>query len=123
VDAHFEKLAATHLEARFVKIDAEKNPFLVEKLGVILMPTIVLIKDGKTDHAIHGFDEFGGTDDFSTTDVEYVLSTYDIIKFDGDRSENIANSANRSGGVNNIRITSVKASRYALDDPDDDFDT
>jgi hypothetical protein len=40
VDAHLYKLASTHLETRFVKIDAEKNPFLVERLGVIIMPTI-----------------------------------------------------------------------------------
>jgi thioredoxin-like negative regulator of GroEL len=85
VDAHFQKLAPLHLETRFVKIDAEKNPFLVERLGVILMPTIVLIKDGKTDHAIHGFDEFGGTDDFSTDDVAYVLSRHGVLNFEVDR--------------------------------------
>ena len=63
VDAHLERLAPKHLETRFVKIDAEKNPFLVERLGIILMPTIVLIKDGKTDHAIHGFDELGSNEE------------------------------------------------------------
>ncbi|CAM9911488.1 unnamed protein product, partial [Ectocarpus fasciculatus] len=85
VDAHLSKLAPKHLETRFVKLDAEKNPFLVEKFGIILMPTIMLIKDGKTDHAIHGFDEFGGTDDFSTDDVAYVLSTYGVLNFEIDR--------------------------------------
>lgn len=85
VDAHLSRLAPKHLETRFVKIDAEKNPFLVERLGVILMPTIVLIKDGKTNHAIHGFDEFGGTDDFSTDDVAYVLSTHGVLNFEMDR--------------------------------------
>ncbi|RYG66429.1 hypothetical protein EON64_09785 [archaeon] len=40
VDAHFQKLAPQHMETRFVKIDAEKNPFLVERLGIIIMPTI-----------------------------------------------------------------------------------
>lgn len=33
VDAHLQKLAYEHVETRFVKIDAEKNPFLVERLG------------------------------------------------------------------------------------------
>ena len=60
VDAHFERLAHDHVETRFLKIDAEKAPFLVEKLGVIMIPTIILIKDGKTEHSIRGFDEFGG---------------------------------------------------------------
>lgn len=40
VDSHLQKLAPQHLETRFVKIDAEKNPFLVERLGIIIMPTI-----------------------------------------------------------------------------------
>ena len=31
VDAHFHKLAPKHLETRFVKIDAEKNPYLVSR--------------------------------------------------------------------------------------------
>lgn len=48
VNGHLHKLAPMHLETRFVKIDAERNPFLVERLGIIILPTIVLIKDGKT---------------------------------------------------------------------------
>jgi hypothetical protein len=57
----------------------------VERLGIILLPTIVLIKDGKTEHSIHGFDEFGGTDDFSTNDMAYVLSQYKVLNFEMDR--------------------------------------
>jgi len=68
-----------------MKVNVEKNPFLVERLRIVMLPTITVIKDGKTDHSIVGFDEFGGTDDFSTTDMEYVLSTYGVINFDGDR--------------------------------------
>jgi len=124
VDAHFERLAAQHVEARFVKIDAEKNPFLVERLGVIILPTIVLIKDGKTDHAIHGFDEFGGTDDFTTADMAFVLANYGMIKPDEvqDRSEEINSTAARSG-LNSISLK-IKSGAYDgnLSDADDDFD-
>ena len=35
VDQHFEKLAAKYWKCRFVKINAEKTPFLVERLKVI----------------------------------------------------------------------------------------
>ncbi len=122
VDAHFHKLAPKHVECRFVKINAEKNPYLVEKLGVILLPTMVLIKDGKTDHAIHGFDEFGGVDDFPTEVVAYVLAKYDMIKPEEveDRSEDIAQG--NVSGVNSIRINTITASRHAqLEDSDDDF--
>jgi len=41
VHAHLEKLAQTHMETRFCKIDAEKSEYLVEKLGVVIMPTMV----------------------------------------------------------------------------------
>lgn len=86
------------------------------------MPTIVLIKGGKTDHAIHGFDEFGGTDDFSTDDVSYVLSQHGMVKFDFDRSEEIMEKASKAS-FNNIRMETIKAGEYdKLDDDDDDFD-
>jgi thiol-disulfide isomerase/thioredoxin len=111
VDAHMERLAQQHLEARFVKIDAEKNPFLVERLGIILMPTIVLIKDGKTEHAIHGFDEFGGSDDFTTSDMAYVLATHNVLHFEVDRSEEIASRSTKAG-LNSVRLATVRAGEY-----------
>lgn len=117
VDAHFERLAATHLEARFVKIDAEKNPFLVEKLGIILMPTIVLIKEGHTEHSIRGFDEFGGTDDFTTPEVSYVLSQHGMLNPETDQSEEIAQLQARAG-LNHIRLEKIRSGEY--DDLSDD---
>jgi len=47
---------------QFCKIDAEKSPFLVERLQIVVLPTILCIKDGKTVHQIVGFDEFGVRD-------------------------------------------------------------
>lgn len=74
-----------------MKIDAEKNPFLVERLGIILMPTIVLIKDGKTEHSLRGFDELGGVDDFTTADMAYVLASHGVLFHEKteDRSDEI----------------------------------
>lgn len=117
VDAHFNKLAQTHLETRFMKIDAEKNPYLVEKLGIILLPTMVLIKDGKTEHAVHGFDEFGGTDDFSTADMAYVFAQHGVLNFEADQSEEIQKRAARAG-LNAIRLQKIKGGEY--DDFSDD---
>ena len=85
VDSHFEKLAPTHLETLFLKINVEKNPFLVDRLRIVLIPTIVLIRDGKTEHSILGFDEFGGIDEFSTDDLAYVLAGHGVLNFDSDR--------------------------------------
>ena len=121
VDAHCERLAQQHLETKFVKIDAEKNPFLVERLGIILMPTIVLIKDGKTEHAIHGFDEFGGTDDFSTQDMAYVLATHKVLNFEADRSEEIAARAGKAG-LNSVKLATIRSGDYDHVSDDDLFE-
>ncbi len=102
-----------------MKIDAEKNPFLVERLGIILMPTIVLIKDGKTEHAVHGFDEFGGTDDFATADMAYVLASHGVLNFESDRSEEIMNRSAKAG-LNSVRLNTIKSGDYD-DVSDDDF--
>ena len=120
VDAHFQKLAPKHLETRFVKIDAEKNMFLVERLGIIMMPTIVLIKDGKTEHSLRGFDEMGGTDDFTTDVMAYVLSQHGVLNYEADKSEEIQEKAANNMGVNNISIRT--AYHASLSDSDDDFD-
>eukprot|EP00611_Tribonema_gayanum_P005582 TRINITY_DN147_c0_g1_i1.p4 TRINITY_DN147_c0_g1~~TRINITY_DN147_c0_g1_i1.p4 ORF type:complete len:138 (-),score=36.80 TRINITY_DN147_c0_g1_i1:166-579(-) len=84
VDARMERLAPRHVETRFCRIDAEKSPYLVEKLNIVVMPTILLVKDGKTVHQIRGFDELGGTDDFHEDMLAWVISQYGCCKFEGD---------------------------------------
>eukprot|EP01036_Dinobryon_divergens_P023047 gene23047-31363_t len=121
VDAHLSKLAFSHLETRFIKIDAEKNPFLVERLGIILMPTIVLIKDGKTEHSLRGFDELGGVDDFSTADMAYVLASHGVLNHEKteDRSEDIGQRSKKAG-FNSIKLSTIQRGNYD-NDSDDDF--
>jgi hypothetical protein len=120
VDAHLEKLAVSHVETRFIKINAEKNPFLIERLNIIMMPTVVLIRDGHTDHSLCGFDELGGIDDFSTEDLAYVLANYKIISYSGDRAEEIKNNSKRAG-LNSMRLSSIKSSDYGALEDEDDF--
>lgn len=88
--AHLEKLAQKHLETRFVKINVDQvsedgangsgAAYLVEKLGIIVMPTLLIIKDRKSVHHLRGFDEMGGTEDFSTEALEWVLGAHDGVK-------------------------------------------
>jgi hypothetical protein len=79
MDKHCEALAKIHIECRFVKINIEKSPYLAEKLRIVMLPTVMLVKDGKTDHSIIGFDEMGGTDNFETDDFANVLSNWGAI--------------------------------------------
>jgi hypothetical protein len=66
VDKHLTELAPKHIEARFCRINAEKTEFLVQKLLVVVLPTIALIYKGKVIDYIVGFDDIGGHDDFPT---------------------------------------------------------
>lgn len=49
MDKHLGILAKQHIETRFIKIQAEKSPFLAEKLKIVVLPTIALIKNAKVD--------------------------------------------------------------------------
>lgn len=54
VDKHMNILANKHIETRFLKIDAEKSPFLTDRLKIKVLPTLALILDGKTKDYIVG---------------------------------------------------------------------
>lgn len=103
VDAHMSRLAGRHLETRFCKLNAEKSPYLVEKLNVYMMPTLVCIKNQETTHHIKGLDEFGGTDEFSSDMFAYVLSSHGVLFYDGGRPESPTQAAKKKG-VNAIRV-------------------
>jgi hypothetical protein len=79
IDKHFTTLAERHVECRFIKINIEKSPYLAEKLRIVMLPTLMLVNHGRTEHSIIGFDEMGGKDDFETEDLEHVLSNWKVI--------------------------------------------
>lgn len=82
-DRALDRLAKKHLGTRFVKIDAEKSPFLVERLKIWMIPSVIIIVKGQAAHTICGFDEVGG-DDFPLEALENVLRSHKGII--GDRS-------------------------------------
>jgi len=84
VDKHLDTLAAKHLEAKFLKIDAEKSPFLTQRLKIRVLPTIMLLRDGNAVDYIVGFTDLGNTDDFATSVLEWRIATQNIIEYDGD---------------------------------------
>ncbi|KAI3803742.1 hypothetical protein L1987_31904 [Smallanthus sonchifolius] len=86
VDKHLGILAKQHIETRFIKIQAEKSPFLAEKLKIVVLPTIALIKNAKVDDYVVGFNELGGTDEFSTEELEERLARAQVIFFEGESS-------------------------------------
>lgn len=83
VDGHLQRLAAAHIETRFVRMNAEKSQFLVEKLGIWMIPCVALIKDQKVVKMLQGLDELGGTEAFSTAFLAYFLSSQNVLKYEG----------------------------------------
>jgi len=53
-------ISQKHIEAKFVKIDAEKCPFFVAKLQVQVLPTIICFIDGVAVDRVVGFEDLGG---------------------------------------------------------------
>ncbi|MQL95213.1 hypothetical protein Taro_027873 [Colocasia esculenta] len=86
MDKHLNLLANQHMETRFIKIHAEKSPFLTEKLKIVVLPTLALIKHAKVEDYVVGFDELGGTDEFCTQDLEERLARSQAIIFEGETS-------------------------------------
>jgi len=69
IDMHLRKIAPAHKETRFVRLDAEKSPFFIQKLSIQTLPTIVLFEDGIAIDRIIGFEELGEEDDFPTMNL------------------------------------------------------
>lgn len=116
--SHLEKLAQTHLETKFVKINVDQcaedgamgsgASYLVDKLGIVVMPTLVIIKNRKAIHHIRGFGEVGDTEDFSTEALEWVLGGHGGIKIPEGR-EMPQELREGPQGLNGIKMSS----RYA----------
>ncbi|XP_034486831.1 thioredoxin domain-containing protein 9 [Drosophila innubila] len=84
VDMHLKILAAKHIEAKFCKVNAEKSPFLTQRLRIKVIPTIALVKDSKTKDFIVGFSDLGNCDDFSTEMLEWRIAHSGAIEYKGD---------------------------------------
>ncbi|KAJ2942231.1 hypothetical protein O0L34_g15778 [Tuta absoluta] len=86
VDMHLKILAKKHVETRFVKIDAERAPFLTGRLKIRVIPTVACVKENKMKDFIVGFTELGNRDDFSTEMLEWRIARSDVIEYSGDLS-------------------------------------
>jgi len=94
MEKHLRDLARCHIETKFLKIQAEKAPFLagmcpiqclildecmdninqslfdVERLKIWMLPTLAMVKNGSTTDYVVGLDELGGHEDFDPSLLE-----------------------------------------------------
>ena len=95
MDMHLDMLSKKHLETKFARIDAEKSPFLTERLKIWMLPTLALISKEKVLDYIVGFDDLGGTDDFPTEHLRLVLASKNALNYEGGDDDADANPRRR----------------------------
>lgn len=116
MDKHLQQLATAHVETKFVKINAEKAPFLTERLKVWMLPTLALVKAEKTVDYVVGFDDLGGKDDFPTAALEARLQAAGLLS-----SSEQTRSATAVSGTRSVRKGGNVALKLTHSDEDSDF--
>ncbi len=102
VDKHMKILAQKYFDTKFVKLSAPEAPFFTQKLGVRVLPCLIIFRDGVTVDRITGFEELGCSDDFSTHVFERRLKQARALKkkqkteSDDDEDDEDWNRAGRS---------------------------
>ncbi|GAA5896908.1 Plp1p [Sporobolomyces salmoneus] len=84
MDKHLERLAEKHTDTLFLKADVANVPFLVNKLGVKVLPCVIGFAEGNSKMKLVGFDELDGGDDFNTKTLEIGMVQCGVLnKFPG----------------------------------------
>lgn len=120
---HLVTLAQQHLETKFVKLNVDTDSpgvaYLVETLGIHVMPTVLCIKLRKAVHHIRGLTEVGG-EDCETKMVANVLANYGVLILkEEEEMDEEAFLEKLSAGVNSISIHrpgSVRDGHYRGED-------
>ncbi|KAL7535140.1 hypothetical protein ACHAXR_006293, partial [Thalassiosira sp. AJA248-18] len=136
------ELAPKHPETKFLKINVEGcddvreggtgvgAKYLVEKLGIVVMPTLLIVKERKAHHQVRGFGELGGREEFSVNELAYVLGGHGALT--RREEEDVAPSFSEEGGarsgsrgivgVNSLRMKFGGGDRGPRSGGYDDFD-
>ncbi|XP_062390691.1 thioredoxin domain-containing protein 9 [Sardina pilchardus] len=120
LDKHLSILAKKHLETKFIKLNVEKAPFLTERLRIKVIPTLALVKDGKTKDYVVGFSDLGNTDEFSTEMLEWRLGCSDIISYNGNLLEPPTSAAKSGSKFTKVEKKTIRGKGYDSDSESDD---
>jgi len=77
---HLSVLAQKHIECKFVEMDGEKAPFLVQRLNVVMIPALVLAKDNKVRQLLLGLDWVAPDGKLDTLKLEEKLFEYGFFE-------------------------------------------
>ncbi len=127
--AALDKLASRHPETKFLKINVEGcddvresgsgvgAKYLVEKLGIVVMPTLLIVVDRKAHHQLRGFDELGGSSDFTVNELAYVLGGHGALtrKDEEEVEPSFISGESSSGGTRGIEGVNSLRMRFGGD--------
>ncbi|KAH9951657.1 GTPase inhibitor [Amylocystis lapponica] len=115
MDRHLATLAPKYFGTRFLRVFVENVPWLVEKLGIKVLPCVVCFLDGVSKDRIIGFEDLGNNDKFETATLEWRLLNSGAVQ--------------KAGQSSSSRVTygAAPAVRHHIrgqrnDDSDDDLD-
>lgn len=113
MDKHLSKLAPKYFSTRFLRVFVENVPWLVEKLGIKVLPCVICFINGVSKFRLIGFEDLGNEDGFETSTLEWKLLHFGVIEHES------------SGQPQTLYKTSSTTMRQHIrgrDDDDSDFD-
>lgn len=140
MDKALTQLAPAHHEVRFARVDVRNTPFLVEKLGIRVLPCVIGFKDGVGVERIVGFEGLGergfdGSDSgFSVGVLERRMVGKGVfvgVKVGGegvdgegesDESEDERRTRNGFSGGRKKKGKTIQVGKVRRDEEDDDDD-
>lgn len=135
MDKRLEELARRHFEVRFARVDVRSAPFLVEKLGVRVLPCVIGFNDGVGVDRLVGFEGLGiggveGTDAFSVKTLEKRLLYKKVLmeaKFSSEDDDDDDIEEDSGSDDDTVRRRPAKTirsgnTRRNRDDDDDDWE-
>jgi len=77
---HLTLIAQKHLECKFIQIESQYAPFLIERLNIWMMPTLVLAKANKVSTQLRGLDWCAPDGKIDTIRLEHKLFEYGFLE-------------------------------------------
>ena len=83
MDKHLREIAYNHKMCKFLKINADKAPFFVGKLGIRILPCLVCFENGVATDRLIGTMELGNCEDFSAAQLALRLAEKGCLDYEG----------------------------------------
>jgi thiol-disulfide isomerase/thioredoxin len=93
MDHHLRAVAARHVSCKFLRIDAERAPFFVQRLSVRTLPTLLVFEKGQVVDRLVGFEglvspKASDPDQWKTSQLQQWLARTGAIDYDATKRGN-----------------------------------